>query len=112
VWRLIAPGIFQWPLLPASFEQQVDTIKLFFIHDCINDLGRPMPIAEIGELVYNHGADQGQFDELIRKVLSPAEFAYAVAMGVLVLDLNPENLPLGHTPAPVLKLNPLYARKC
>lgn len=107
-WRLLVPCAWTWPMELSAFKQQLWVTKTEFIHDCIHDLGRPLPLMELGE-IWQHMPDLDMLERTIQRVLTPAELAYALAFGALQLDLNPEGLPPENGPQrPRLKLNPLF----
>ncbi len=107
-WRLLFPSVGSWPLMLPAFEQQLWVGRFEFINDCIHDLGRPLPLMELGEL-WQHMPDSDILEQTIKLVLTPPELAYALAYGAFQLDINPEGLPPGSGPQrPRLKLNPLF----
>lgn len=109
-WRLLVPGAFYWPHNLDSFKQQLWVTNFEFINDCIHDLGRPLPLMELGA-VASHFQDPEIFEQTIKHVLTPAELAYALAFGAFQLDLNPAGLPPGSPPQkPQLKLNLLFTQ--
>lgn len=91
-WRLLYPSVGFWPLSLSSFKQQLWVSNFEFINDCIHDLGRPLPIMELGEL-FKHMADLDILERTIQRVLTPPELAYALAFGVFQLDVNPTGCP-------------------
>jgi len=107
-WRLVFPGSYSWPLNLTSFKQQLWVTKIEFIHDCIHDLGRPLPIMELGE-IWGHMPDLDMLEQTIHRVLTPAELVYCMGYGVFQLDLYPNGLPAAHeVNRPRLRLNPLF----
>jgi hypothetical protein len=107
-WRLLFPSVGFWPLSLAAFKQQLWVSNFEFINDCIHDLGRPLPIMELG-LLFQHMPDLDILEKTIQRLLTPPELAYALAFGVFQLDVNPDGLAPGSEPQrPRLKLNPLF----
>jgi hypothetical protein len=49
-WRLLFPSIGLMSNSLAAFRQQLWVNNFEFINNCISDLGRPLPIMELGEL--------------------------------------------------------------
>jgi hypothetical protein len=107
-WRLLFPASFSFPMRLPAFKQQLWVTKCEFIHDCIHDLGRPLPLMELGE-IWQHMPDLDILEQTIQRVLTPPELAYALAFGAFQLDINPDGLPPGSGPQrPRLRLNPLF----
>lgn len=106
-WRL-APS--QWPLGMPTFRQLLWVQNHEFIHDCIHDLGRPLPIMELGE-VLRHQPQNEPFEATVRMVLSPVEFAYALSYGVFQMEVTDPKAPISPGENPLrLSLNPLFTR--
>ena len=109
LWQLLIPHLSMWPITRESFDQQVTDMKAVFNWHCLGAVGRPLPLGEIGEMFASD--DYSLLQDVIRDSLQPAEIAYALSKGALLLDQHPNGMPASAANKPVLRLNPLLFKK-